>query len=80
MPAAAPAPAPAPMSEEAPKNAAYGTILGIVLIVAILVVGAFYIWGQRLEADKAAMPDENAAMDGGVSGNGGAEADVPMPQ
>ncbi len=46
---AAPAPAPAPVAEEAKKGAAYGSIIGIVIIVAVLVAGAFYVWGERLE-------------------------------
>lgn len=34
---------------DAPKNpAAFGSVLGIILIVAILVAGAFYVWNERL--------------------------------
>ncbi|MDQ1299666.1 MAG: hypothetical protein QG636_334 [Patescibacteria group bacterium] len=43
-----PPPAAAPMAD-APKNpAAFGSVLGIILIVAILVAGAFYVWNERL--------------------------------
>lgn len=56
---ATPAAASAP---EPKKNTAYGTILGIILIVAILVVGAFYVWGERLQGEQPT-PEaaENAA-------------------
>ena len=30
-------------------NASYGAIISIVLILAIVVVGAFYVWGKRIE-------------------------------
>ncbi len=70
---AAPAPAAAPVSEPK-KNAAYGTILGIVLIVAILVVGAFYVWGERLDREHA-QPESQDAVRGSLD----AEAPVPQP-
>jgi len=41
-----PPPAAAPF--ETKKGPAYGTILGIILIVAILVAGAFYVWDERV--------------------------------
>ncbi len=44
-----PPPAAAPLSTEPKKSVAYGSILGIILIVAVLVVGAFYVWGERLK-------------------------------
>ncbi len=36
-------------ADDAKKSPAYGSILGIILIVAILVAGAFYVWGERLK-------------------------------
>jgi ABC-type transporter Mla subunit MlaD len=30
-------------------NASYGALISIVLILAIIVVGAFYVWGHRIE-------------------------------
>lgn len=33
----------------AKKDASYGALISIVLILAIIVVGAFYVWGQRIE-------------------------------
>lgn len=41
-----------PPAEEAKKGPAYGSILGIILIVAILVAGAFYVWNERLETNE----------------------------
>ncbi len=29
-------------------NASYGALISIVLILAIVVVGAFYVWGKRV--------------------------------
>lgn len=70
---AAQAPAPAAAAEEgAKKGAAYGTILGIVLIVGVLVVGAFYVWGERLQQDQAPVPANDAT--------GSADIDVSVPQ
>lgn len=51
----APAPAAAPMASEPSKPTAYGSVLGIILIVAILVAGAFYVWNERLQTDE--MPE-----------------------
>lgn len=51
-----PPPAPAPV--EVRKGPAYGSILGIVLIVAILILGAFYVWGERIkETTDGTMPE-----------------------
>ncbi|MBU1292633.1 hypothetical protein KJ819_01050 [Patescibacteria group bacterium] len=49
-----PEPAPAPEPKKAP---AYGAILGIILIVVILVAGAFYVWGERINEE---MPQNEA--------------------
>jgi len=48
--------------KEGSKGAAYGTIFGIILIVAILVVGAFYVWGARLNSQQPVPATENGAM------------------
>ena len=45
----------APVAEEPKKPAAFGSILGIILIVAILVAGAFYVWNERLSMNE--MPE-----------------------
>lgn len=46
-----------PVSETA-KTASYGPMLGIVLIVAVLVIGAFYVWGQRLAEEQPMVPED----------------------
>jgi len=37
---------------EATKRGSVGSVIGILLIVFLLVVGAFYVWGQRLEEQR----------------------------
>ncbi len=34
--------------DEGPKMGSMGSVLAILLIVLLLVIGAFYVWGQRL--------------------------------
>lgn len=51
-------------AEEPRKNAAYGSIIGIVVIVAVLVAGAFYVWNDRVSEQPAEAEPET-----GVSGN-----------
>lgn len=43
----APAPAPAPVPA-APKNQSWGAFIVIFLILAMIVLGAFYAWGERV--------------------------------
>ncbi|MBP6860606.1 MAG: hypothetical protein KBC38_03550 [Candidatus Pacebacteria bacterium] len=38
------------------KNASYGALISIFLILAIVVIGAFYVWGERIEKRKAPLP------------------------
>jgi len=78
-----------PTSDEAtqspagePKKApAYGTILGIVLIVVILVVGAFYVWGERLEQEQP-LPENGVRGEvlPDVEGTAGLEVGENEPQ
>ena len=76
----APAPAPAPMMPTEPKkNPAYGTILGIVLIVVILVVGAFYVWGKRL-AEEQPMTGDDVMPAGTGAPSVDVDVSVPQPQ
>ena len=75
----APAPAPAasePVAKEAAKGAAYGTVLGMVLIVIILIMGAFYVWGARMNSEQP-MP---APTDGTNTLEGAIEIDASSPQ
>ncbi len=35
------------------KNASWGAIISIIIILAMVVVGAFYAWGQRIAEERA---------------------------
>lgn len=37
----------------ASKNASWGTILVILVMLAMIVTGAFYAWGERIEEERA---------------------------
>jgi len=37
-------------------NASYGALISIVLILAIIVVGAIYVWGQRVNEAPVIIP------------------------
>lgn len=39
-----------------PKNASYGALISIVLILFIIVVGAFYVWGERISQRQPVLP------------------------
>lgn len=42
-----------------PVKKAYGSVLSILLIVLILVVGAFYVWNKRVaQQPQQATPDD----------------------
>ena len=58
-----------PPAEEAKKSPAYGSVLGIIVIVAILVAGAFYVWNERL--------DMNEVPENGVRGEVLPDGSVP---
>ena len=38
-----------PHAEFQKRNASYGALISIIIILAIVVVGAFYSWGKRIE-------------------------------
>ena len=57
---------PAAPTSEAGKTASYGPMLGIVLIVAVLVIGAFYVWGQRLSENQPVMVPEDGVRGGAL--------------
>jgi hypothetical protein len=42
-----------------PKQQSWGTIASIVIIVFMIIVGAFYTWGQRLAQERTLI--ENAS-------------------
>lgn len=43
------------IQEEASRNASWGTIIVIVVIMAMVVTGAFYAWGKRVAEERALM-------------------------
>lgn len=46
--------APAPSTfEDSRKSGSTGSVIAILLIVVLLVIGAFYVWGQRLSEQRA---------------------------
>lgn len=47
------------------KQQSYGALVSIVIIVAIIIVGAFYVWGKRLSQDQQIVPSPSA--DGQIS-------------
>ena len=67
-------PEPEPVAKEAAKGAAYGTVLGIILIVVILVMGAFYVWGARLNNEQIQPEAESNALESAI------EIDTSVPQ
>ena len=40
------------VQEAASKNASWGTIIVILVILTMIVTGAFYAWGQRIEKER----------------------------
>jgi len=45
------------------KRASYGALISIVLILLIVIVGAFYAWGQRIASERVLTPaTENVAQ------------------
>lgn len=83
-------PAEAPLAAEAQKAPAYGSLLGIILIVAVLVIGAFYVWNERLDMNQPVVPEDGVrggdsmpsedVVDDSVEGSVEFDAEVPMPQ
>ncbi len=61
-------PASTPITQ-APKNS-YGSVFSILLIVMVLVAGAFYVWNKRINQDRPqqAVDDTTSAAQNAVSG------------
>lgn len=53
------------ISNQAPKNSGVGPIVGVVIVVAIVIFGALYFWGQRLNKQESVPP----LVQGGVQIN-----------
>jgi hypothetical protein len=40
----------------APRNASWGAIISIVVILAMITIGAFYSWGKRIDQERVDQP------------------------
>lgn len=38
------------------KAQSWGTVISIVIIVLMIVIGAFYVWGKRIEQNQVVFP------------------------
>ena len=56
--------APAPTAPNQVAKGSYGSVFSILMIVLILVVGAFYMWNKRVSenATRYATPDESGTV------------------
>lgn len=54
-------PQPVPSAEapaaEQKRNASYGALISIVIILLIVIVGAFYAWGSRIASERIPSPE-----------------------
>lgn len=58
-----------------PKSAA-GSLTALIVILALLALGAFYFWGERAE-DDAALESENASLNSiNTQSNSDSEVDI----
>lgn len=57
-----PAPVNAPVTPPSTKRASYGGIAAIVLILALIIVGAFYVWGERIATHGNLSPAEQEML------------------
>jgi hypothetical protein len=53
MPPSSPAPLIQPPT---PRQQSWGTIVSLVIIVAMIIVGALYAWGKRIADERALVP------------------------
>jgi hypothetical protein len=51
--------APTPLTAAGRKKASYGALISIVIIMAVVIVGAFYAWGKRI-SENTDMPASTA--------------------
>jgi hypothetical protein len=54
-------PTPTPKKQTVHKNASWGAIISIVIILVMVIVGAFYAWGQRIDQDRALQNTSSAS-------------------
>jgi hypothetical protein len=43
------------------KNASWGAVISIVIILAMVIIGAFYAWGQRIAEEHAVQVETTTA-------------------
>jgi hypothetical protein len=43
------------------KNASWSAIISIIIILAMVIIGAFYAWGQRISEERAAQSQERSS-------------------
>ena len=53
----------------APKNASWGAILSIVVILAMIVIGATYSWDKRTDEQHAVTPPTSVTVSASSSQN-----------
>ncbi len=51
------------------KNASYGALISIIIILAIIVVGAFYSWGKRIEQNNVPIIVNEVPITATTTGN-----------
>lgn len=42
-----------PAANPSPKQQSWGVVISIIIIVLMIVIGAFYTWGKRIAEEKA---------------------------
>ena len=47
-----PLPAATPPGVPSPAAQSWGTVISIIIIVLMIIIGAFYAWGQRIAQDR----------------------------
>jgi hypothetical protein len=45
-----------------PKNASWGAIISIIVILAMIVIGAFYAWGKRVDEERVTTQPTSATI------------------
>lgn len=53
-----------------------GPAIGIIVIIAVIVLGGLYFWGQRAEREKATPAQTEATTSNQTSQTSGADADI----
>ncbi len=56
-------PAPAPVPEAQKPKTSYGTVAGLLIIVAAIVIGALYFLKERVQSPETASPTDPSAIE-----------------